>query len=248
VSVSDVPYDRRGGLLNVVDVVVAPPVAFARLRAVPAWGWAFVVAALLGIAGILLILPASEHAMATWLPGMLAANPQVAKLPADQQAKLIQAQVALTVAFLRLTWIFVPIALLVATLLQALVMTVANAIGGGDGTFPKYFALAMTVAIVGNGLAALVTGVIATLRGSAAFDTPNAIQASLPSLALVVPAASGALRGFLAAFNVFSLWSVVLLAAGMQSVGRIRRDVAWAAAALILIATAAMTAFGARQG
>ena len=36
-------------------------------------------------------------------------------------------------------------------------MLIANAVGRGDGTFQKYFALSITVAVVGTGLGSLVT-------------------------------------------------------------------------------------------
>jgi hypothetical protein len=234
--------------LNVVDIVIAPSAAFERLRVLPSWGWGFLAASLLGIAGTLLAVPAQIHAFHQWLPGLFAATPSLAKLPADQQTRIMQAQLSWMTTMAQLGWILVPFVLLIVGAIQALAMTAANAIGNGDGTFAKYFALSMNVAVVGNGLALIVMGLIATLRGPEAFDSPSAVQAATPGLALLAPSAGGAARGFLVGFNVFYVWATVLLALGMERVGRIPRTTAWTTALLLLVLTAAFTAFGARQG
>ena len=81
-STSPDTVGARPGLSNIVDIIVSPNAAFDRLRAVPTWGWAFLVATLLGIAGAIVIGPAVAHALDASMPAQLAANPQIAKLSA----------------------------------------------------------------------------------------------------------------------------------------------------------------------
>jgi hypothetical protein len=245
--VSEATVEPRSGLLNVVDVVIAPNAAFARLRLVPTWGWAFLVATLLAIAGSLLTQPAVMHAIATGMPAQLASAPAIARLPAAQQATVIHQQLAVFGFIARYGWLFMPVWILLVGVIQALVMTIANAIAKGDGSFGKYFALSVTVAVVGLGFASLVTALIVMLRGAASFDDMKAIQSAVPSLALLAPGAHGALHGFLEALSVFNLWATALLALGMTVVGRIPRPAAWVTAGLMLLLTAAGAAYGAAQ-
>ena len=245
-SVSEATVPRRSGLMNVVDIVVAPNAAFERLRVVPTWGWAFLVASALGMIGLFLATPATIHAIQTSLPEQLATNPNIAKLPADQQTKAIANAMSITTTITRISFLFVPVLVLVATLIQALIMLVANAIGKGDGNFKKLFALSMTVAVVGSGLGSLLAGLIFLVRGPDAFDTTASLQV-LPSLALLVPGATGPLHGFLSGINVMYVWATVLLAMGMQRVARIPRTTAWVTAAILLLCTASLLAFQARQ-
>jgi hypothetical protein len=245
--VSEATVEPRSGLLNVVDVVIAPSTAFARLRVVPTWGWAFLVATLLAIAGSLLTQPAVMHAIATGMPAQLAASPAIARLPAAQQAHVVQQQLAIFRFIAQFGWLFMPVWILLAGVVQALVMTVANAVAKGDGSFGKYFALSVTVAVVGLGFASLVTALIVMLRGTGSFDDMKAIQSAVPSLALLAPGAHGALRGFLEALSAFNLWATALLALGMTIVGRIPRTAAWTTAVLMLLVTALAAAYGASQ-
>lgn len=237
----------RPGLSNVVDIVVAPNGAFDRLRLVPTWGWAFLVAALLGIAGAIMLAPALQHAIEVSMPAKLAAMPQIAKLPPDQQQRVIATNMRISKTILQFYWLFVPVQLLLVGLVQALLMTVANAISRGDGGFKKYFALAINVAVVGFGLSSLVIGIIVLIRGAGSFEQQSAVMSTAPSLALLVPGVKGGLAGFLGTMNVFTLWATALLALGMVRVGRVSAPVAWTFAIVMLLVGAVFGAWGAAQ-
>jgi hypothetical protein len=245
-STSQPPVERRSGLANVVDIIIAPNAAFDRIRQVPVWGWAFLVAALLGVAGTLLVGPAVVHAMETSLPAQFAANETIAKLPADQQQKQIAMMMSFSTLIAKFSWAFIPPGILVVGLLQALLMLIANAATRGDGTFKKFYALSITVSVVGTGLASLVLGAIVALRGTDSFETTSAVQRALPSLAMLVPGAKGALGGFLGALNVFVIWATALIALGMNRVGRVPGGAAWATAIIMLLLTACFAAYGAK--
>ena len=245
-STSPPPVERRSGLANVVDIIIAPNAAFDRIRQVPVWGWAFLVAALLGVAGTLLVGPAVLHAMETSMPAQFAASDTIAKLPPDQQQKQIATMMSITKGFARFSWVFIPPGILIVGLVQALIMLIANAATRGDGTFKKFYALSITVSVVGTGLGSIVLGAIIALRGASSFETMSAVQGALPSLALLAPGAKGSLGGFLGALNVFVLWATALIALGMNRVGRIPRGPAWATAIIMLLLTACFAAYGAR--
>ena len=92
----------------------------------------------------------------------------------------------------QLSWLFVPVIILVAGLVQALLMLIANAVGHGDGSFKKFFALSITVAVVGEGLRSLVLAVIVLLQGANSFDNVSSLQYAVPGLGLLAPGAHGA--------------------------------------------------------
>jgi hypothetical protein len=234
----------RSGLLNVVDIVVAPNAAFERLRIVPTWGWAFLVATLLSIAGMLLCIPAQMHAFDVSAPALLGAQTQNID-PAQREATL-QRITSVSHLVLQLTWIAAPIFILIAALLQSVIMLIGNGIGKGQGTFAKFFALAITVAVVGSGLALLLAGVIAVVRGPNAYEVPAQVLGAIPGLALLAPGASPKLFGFLATINVVSVWATALLALGMIAIARVSRGVAWATALVMLLLTAAFSGAFAR--
>jgi len=238
---------RGNSLSNAVDIIIAPQAAFDRIREVPAWGWVFLVACVLGIIGAFLSGPATMHALQTTLPAQLAANEQIAKLPPEQQQKAIANAVAISTMIGHFSFLFIPIVVLVGGLVQGLVLTVANAISHGDGSFKKYFALSITVSIVGIGLSSIALGIIVLLRGADSFESTIAVQSALPSLALLAPGAKGAIAGFLGSINVFYLWATALLALGMIRVGRIAPPLAWSTAAVLLLLTAGLAAFGAAR-
>ena len=212
----------------------------------PTWVWAFVAATLLGVAGSLLAQPAILHAFETSMPAQLAHDPNIAKLPAEQQQKQIGAVMGFMRGTFKVGWMIVPFAILISSLCQALVLTIANAIGKGSGRFATFFGLAVTVSVVGTGLYYLVLGLIVTLRGASSFETMDAVQTAVPGLASIV-SAHGMLGGFLSAFNVFYLWATALLALGTVRIARLAPALAWGAPVLLLLLTALFTAYGQRN-
>ena len=226
---------RVSGLATVVDIIVSPSAAFARLRETPTWGWAFLIGTVLGIIGTFLIAPAVSHVLDVTLPAKFAASPQIAALPPSQQQSTIALQLKISHIVVAFLWVFVPIGILVGGLIQGLIMLVANAIGGGGGSFKKYFALSVNVSVVGYGLATVVLGLIVTIRGAGSFEASNSVYEAMPSLALLAPGAKGFMAGCLAGVNIFTLWATALIALGVQQIGRVRVGAAWGAAIVTLL-------------
>ncbi len=237
---------RRSGLQTALDILIAPRDAFARLRETPTWGWAYLIAAALSVVATLAILPALRHAIETGLPAQLAAMPSIAKLPPDQQQKMIAQAVGMQSAFLNFSWLFPVLVLPIVAAIQSLVMFVATKAGKGDATYRQLWALAMNVQVAGA-VGGLLAAAIVMLRGPGAFDDPSSVQSALPSLALLVPGASHVLAAFLGAINVAAIWQAVLLGLGMIAAARVSKPAAWTAAAIMLLTLSVFAAWGAAQ-
>ena len=237
-STSETPIAPRPGLSNVVDIIITPGAAFARIRQVPTWGWALLAASAFGIVGFLLALPASMHALEVAGPALYGTNPAVTQLPPDKQPAMIERMISVGRIVIEIQSFLVPIFLLLGGLFSALVMTIANAISRGDGNFKRFFALALTVSVV-SAIGLLLNGVIALVRGPASYETMQSVQGSLPSLALLAPGAGHKLAAFLSVLNITAIWATVLTALGMVAVGRIKPPIAWSAAIVMLLAGAA---------
>ena len=236
------------GLNTALDIVVSPSDAFARLRFIPTWGWAFLIATVLGIVGSLLGANVNEHAAIATIPAAMAKNPQIAALPAEKRQQITDQQIGFTKSFSKFNFVFVPIVLLVTALLQSVFLLVYNAVVRGQGSFKKFWALAINVSIVGVGLATLILGVIELIRGPESFNSTADLFGALPSLAWVVPGSTGFLHGFLANISVFNLWATGLFALGLIAIARIKPPQAYIGAAIMLLFSALLTGAFALRG
>ncbi|MFN2459258.1 MAG: YIP1 family protein [Candidatus Velthaea sp.] len=236
---------NHSGLQTALDVIVAPKTAFHALRDVPTWGWAFAIATVLGVIASIVISPAIAHALSVEMPARLAASPQLASMPADRRDALIAQQIAFAATFAKFAFIFIPIAIGLAGLFQALIMLVANAIGKGDGTFKKFWAVSVNASIAGVGLSSIVLMIVVLVRGMDSFSSTAEVTGSVPNLAMLVPGASKRVAAFFGVMNVFAIWAVVLMALGMEIVGRIPRGVAAAAAIVMLLLSGVFPLFAA---
>lgn len=225
----------RAGFQTVLDIAIAPSAAFARLRETPTWVWAFVLSSLLAMAGSIAVSPAVAHVVGAETAARLAATPQIAQLPPDQRDAQVAKQISIVQAVARFGFVFIPFGLALNSAVQALIMLIANAIGKGDGSFRKFWALAVNASLIGTGVGSIAFAAIVLLRGSAAFASTGDISRALPGLVTLVPAGALRLTAFLSVMNVFAIWDAVLLAAGMMAVARLSRPVAATTGAVILI-------------
>jgi len=230
-------FADRKGLQTALDITVVPGAALHALREAPTWGWAFLISALVAMAATFALTPALDRAIQRQLPAQLAASPQMAQLPAEQRDALITQQTQFMQAAARFSFVFIPFGLAIGCALQAAVMLAANTIGNGDGSFKKFWALAVNAAVVGTGIAAFALLAIVLLRGTDGFASPAEIANALPGLGTFVPPEAKAAAAFFGALNVFAIWDAVLLAAGMRIVARLPRKTAIGAAAVILLGT-----------
>lgn len=233
---------HSSGLATVLNVFVAPRDAFATLREVPMWGWAFIVATVLGVIGSLLAAPATAHAVAGGMAAQMAHDPQFAQMTPEKQKQVMGfAQMGV-----RFGWIFVPVYLLVVALIQSVVMLIANAIARGPATFKQLWAAAMNISVITFSVAYLFTGLITMLRGPQSYTNTAALAASLPSAAWAAPHGSVKVVAFLSAINPFSVWGIFLLATALVVIARASKPVAYGCATFIILFSGAFAALFAK--
>lgn len=212
---------KTNGLTTVLDVITSPAKAFETLRAVPMWGWAYIITCILAMIGQYLATAGVMHAITAGWPAQVAANPQLAAMTPEQQQRGLQ----FAMAAVKWAWLFTPVILLFCALLQSVLMLIFKAIGRGDASFKQLWASAMNTLLVGFGLYNIVYGLIVVVRGPASFNSSQALITSVPGLSWLVPGAPLKLAAFLGAFNIFAIWGAVLLTMAMTTVARTNRAV-----------------------
>ncbi len=232
--------DQSSGLMTALQIVAAPRAALERLRIAPTWGWAFLIAAILGALGTLLSVPAALHSISASMAREMAVNPSYAQLSVTQRHQIVAA----TLFAVRYGWALVPFVLLLSVLLQTVILLIFNAIGRGKSNFRTLWASLMNIAIPGFGLYLLAGGIIAVIRGPNAYNSALDSFLAMPSLAWLATHSGSATIAFLSAFNPFSIWAFALTVATMIVVARTSVPLAYASSAVILVIGALVSMWG----
>lgn len=241
-SVSAPAASKANGLTTVINVITSPVEAFQSLRVAPTWGWAFLVAVILAAIGQYLATPATIHAIQTSFPQQIAANPALAGMSPEKQ----QSALNMSLGFVRLSWMFTPISVLIGSLVATVVMLIFKAIGRGDAGFKQLWCAAMNIAVISVGLYSILAGLIAMVRGAASYNSTADAYRAIPSLAWLVPHAAVKTVAFLAAFNVIGIWAAVLVAMAMMYVAKTSKANGAICAVLTLCISGAFLAWAAR--
>ena len=231
----DVPVaPKASGLSTVLNVIAAPREAFAALRLVPTWGWAFIIAAILMIAGTALEAPAARHVGVAQIQRMQATNPMFAQMSDQKKQAMIDRARKPSIVGL----FFAPVILLLFVLLNTVFMLVGNAVGRGSADFKRLWSGSMNIAVPTVGLGALVTGLIVMLRGADTFGSQTEMMRAMPGLGMLPLGGSPALTTMLATISIFSVWGLFLNATMLQTTAGTSKGVAWGFAALVLVLAA----------
>jgi hypothetical protein len=233
---------KANGLKTALDTIIAPGEAFERLRAVPTWGWALLITIVLYAVGTYISIPALQHGFAGDWPRQVAANPQMAQMTPEQQQRML----ALSLTFVKFSWLFTPIFAFIGILVSTIIMLIFKLIGKGDAPFRSLWAAAANIAVPVLGLYMIVTAIVILVRGPDSFSSQADVQTAMPSLALLVPFSAVKLHAFLAMINPFTLWGCFLMATAMTIVARVSRGVAWAAGIVQVLVSAGLLALAAR--
>lgn len=238
-----VAVGSRAALQTAADILVSPNAAYARLRKTPTWVIAALIAIAISAAAALIATPALIHAAGSaTTAAQLTHNPNIAKLPPDQQADAIARVVGIQTTALHFAWIISPVFVMIVVLIQSVVMLAANVAGRGDANFHRLWSLAMNVQIAGS-IGALVNSLIVTVRGANTFERASDIQSAVPNLSLFAFGAPETVTSALSAVNVSVIWQSALLGLGMVAMARISRVPAWATVALMVLTLVAFAAW-----
>ncbi|MHB8140954.1 MAG: hypothetical protein ACYDHD_06835 [Vulcanimicrobiaceae bacterium] len=219
------------GLTTAVDTIVAPRAAFTTLASVPTWGWAFLIAVVLGAIGSYLGGPANTHVGHIVFTQQAATNPQVAAMSPAQRASAE----AISSTIIKFAPLMIPIMLLIMVLIQSVVLLVFNAAGHGKADFKRLWAGLMNISIVSLGLASVLLGSIAAARGADAFSSQRSLLLAVPSLAWIAPHATVKIAAFLSTFNITGIWAAILIYIMLAATAKLSRPVAILGAATILV-------------
>lgn len=229
------------GLQTVVDCIVTPKAAFERLRTAPTWGWAFIITIVLGCIGIYLEAPVSRHLGVLIVQHLIATNPGVAGMSDAQKNQLLARAAHPSPVSQAFSYINTAVLPLIASLFNALILLLANAVGRGKTDFGRLWSGSMNIAVPTIGLSSLVLGIIAAVRGPESFTSFGDLFGAVPNLHYVLPG-SGFLGNFFAALNVFTFWGFGLNVVMMHVLAGLRGAVAWIFPAIITLLGAAVLA------
>jgi hypothetical protein len=146
---------------------------------------------------------------------------QIEKLPPDQQAK----QMAIAVAFTKYISYATPfVVLIIYLIIAAVLMATFNFGAGAEVSFKTSLAIVLYGSL--PGIVAAVLGVISLFAGvdPEGFNIRNAV-ATNPAY-FMDPMGSKFVYGVASAFDVISIWSIVLMGIGFSCTSKVKRSTA----------------------
>jgi len=209
------PEPSGGFFQNLLDVYFAPREAFTRICRRPA----FLVPALLVMAfaiGFFAVWVQKVDAKA-FMQAQIEESPFASRIPADQRADIIEQQAA---GLAKWGWInvavFTPLMILVVA---GVLHFVYRFFYASESTFKQALAITSWVFFVMGLLTQPLTLAVMALKGDWNIDPRNALQANLGIL-LDQSTAAKTLWALLSSIDLFSMWTVFLLAVGFAVASR----------------------------
>lgn len=235
------PQERQNGVVAALNTLIAPRQAFESLRIAPTWGWAFLIAIALFIAGSLLTTQANAHAGAAATRKLVESSPFFANMTGAQKQQTIANAEHPPLEQRALGLALTPLGVLLIALLETIVLLIANVLGRGKATFRQLWCAVMNILLIA-GIATVVLGAITLLRGPDNFNTMNDVYRAMPSLAMLAPNASNALLAFLSGISIFSAWATVLTGMAMRIIAGTSAILSYTFAILIFFLSALIPA------
>lgn len=193
----------RFGLAIARDIVIAPNRAFERIAASHGWLATYLAIVVASFVVTALYAPALFHIASVTPPppGETAPSGATAVAVANQR----------TLATFAIAQLLMPLSML---LLTASALTTIARFKGLVVPYGLFFALA-TNCIVPSVLGALITGLVVRFHDPASFHDLRALEVALPTnLAIFSTPGNDREVAFLSHFDIFDIWSYVLLAFG----------------------------------
>jgi len=214
------------GLRLPLDILIAPARAFAEIQAYPEWLFAYAIVVASGGIALALSLAAISH--------VFLASPSLfddVGKPAAQVMADLQAFVYLGLAEQVLSPLF-------AIGLTATVLTSIARFKGKDTSFRVYVSLASNC-LVPTAIGMLLSAAAVAIHPAASFANFRALDIALPdNLAVFASANNPRETDFLGRFDIFTLWSTILLAFGFAATAPVKFVTALSVAFAITFALA----------
>jgi hypothetical protein len=190
------------------DTIVAPARAFAAIARTREWLPGGLIVAALAIGGVVLIEPAMTHVLTIQLQKTGKLTPvQLRAMPVTAAKVLVETQLVLQV----LSWS-----------LTAMVLTTIARFKGVQMTFGAFFALTVNATIPAE-FGFLAQALAVRLHDPTAYHTFAQLELALPdNLAVFAPNGNDDQVGFLANFDIFTLWTLILIAYGFVALAGVR--------------------------
>ncbi len=193
------------GLRLPIETLIAPARAFAEIPATPEWLLAYAILVVCGGISLALTLPAVSHVVLA-SPALL---DDVGK-PAAKIAEDMRSFVSVNVA----EQVFSP---LFSIGLTATVLTIIARYKGKDTSYRVYLSLAANC-LMPTAIGAIVGGIAVAIHPPASFADFRAVDVALPdNLAIFSAGNNPRETAFLAHFDVFTIWSTILLGFGFAA-------------------------------
>jgi len=203
---SEVERPPRAGLALPLDIVIAPERAFARIEKRPEWLAAYAVYVVLGLTTVAMLGPVLVR-----IGALFSAVDPTAALQAPTARE--------TLIIATLEQLITP---LIMIGLSATALTVIARLNGSQAPYKLFVALAANC-LVPQALGDLLRGTIVWLREPASIADLHSYMVALPdNLAVFAGANNTRELEFLGSFDLFYLWSFVLLAFGFARFAKVR--------------------------
>jgi len=201
--------ETHAGLSLPRDVLIAPARAYAEIERTREWHAAYLIVAILGVGGLLLLAPALTNIV----EGQLKADP--ALVPPGANIRQLANEWMLFDATVR---VFGP---LIGWGFSAIVLALSAQGRSLRDNFFICFSLCANSAVP-SALGPIVVGVIAHAHNLAGIQTPSELIRAVPlSLAALRPDASPAELAFLDYWDPFTLWSLILTGLGYATLMKV---------------------------
>jgi hypothetical protein len=223
-----------------VGVFISPTETFNSIARKPDWVVPLVIMCVLSFAVGWMIASKVDF---TDLARQATDNPSFAKMPAEQQERMV----GITASMMRVATYVNPILSIIGLLVSAGVMLIAVRAMGGQGNFAQSFSVA-TYAWYPRLLKGVIAAIVLLNRKSISFFMLADPVRSNPGF-LVDPKLHPVAFAFLTSIDIFSLWTVALFVIGYSAISRLSRGKTAAIVIILWLIGVGLTLIGpAMQG
>ena len=210
---------------RIVNTFVAPRKTFTDLRRSAAWWGPFLLMVVVSL--VFVYVGDQKVGFRKIFENQLQTQPKQAEriesLPADQREKVIQQQTTITKV---VSYIFPAITLIIWLVMAGVLYATVKFAASADVKFSAVFALLIYAALPGlfKALLAIFSLLAGVSTDSFTFQNPVATNPGY----FIDPAGSSVLRAFLSSFDVFTIWTLVLVSIGLTCIAKVKSGTAYA--------------------